>query len=181
MIRNLASKLGLFYLQLLIEVNSGYNANQPFILANDPGSKFDGFALGCKYVQLRMMTVLPRKVHEKMESRKNLRRARRFRNTRRRPCRPRSQGPDWIAPSQLAKVQFRLAIIKELCRLFPVTHFIVEDVRFDHYNKRYGKYFSTVEIGKTVYYAELRKLGILVLVEGWQTKLWRQAAGLKKC
>ena len=175
------SKLGLFYIQLLIEVKSVYNNNQSLVLASDPGSKFDGFALGCKYIQLRMMAVLPSGVHKKMETRRNLRRAKRFRNTRRRPCRPRSQGPDWIAPSQLAKVQFRLAIIKELCKLFPVTHFIVEDVRFDHYNKRYGKYFSTVEIGKTVYYAELRKLGILVLVEGWQTKLWRENTGLKKC
>jgi len=175
------SKLGLFYIQLTIEVTSAYNTNQSFVLANDPGSKFDGFALGCKYIQLRMMAVLPSGVHKKMETRRNLRRARRFRNTRRRPCRPRSQGPDWIAPSQLAKVQFRLAIVKEICRLFPVAHFIVEDVKFDHYNKRYGKCFSTVEIGKTAYYAELRSMGILILVDGWQTKLWRNAFGLKKC
>ncbi len=174
------SKMGLLYIQLTIEITSEYNANQHFILANDPGSKYDGFALACKYVQLRIMTVMPGDVHEKMDVRKNLRRARRYRDTRRRPWRPRSPGPDWIAPSQLAKVLFRLAIVKELCKLFPIKHFIVEDVKFDHYNKRYGKYFSTVEIGKEHYYRELRKLGILVLVEGWQTKLWREEAGLKK-
>lgn len=174
------SKLGLFYIQLTIEITSEYNANQYFTLANDPGSRFDGFALACKYVQLHLMAIMPEDVHDKMDARGNLRRARRYRKTRRRPWRPRSPGPDWITPSQLAKVLFRLAIVRELCKLFPVKYFIVEDVKFDHYNKRYGKYFSTVEIGKGHYYRELRKLGTLVLVEGWQTKLWREEAGLKK-
>jgi hypothetical protein len=174
------SKLGLFYIQLTIEITSEYNANQHFILANDPGSRFDGFALACKYVQLRLMAIMPEYVHEKMKNRRELRRARRYRNTRRRPERPRSPGPDWIAPSQLAKVLFRLAIVRELCKLFPIKHFIVEDVKFDHYNKRWGRYFSTVEIGKGYYYRELQKLGTLVLVEGWQTNLWREEAGLKK-
>jgi hypothetical protein len=174
------SKLGLFYIQLTIEITSEYNANQYFILANDPGSNYDGFALACKYVQLRLMAIIPEYVHKKMKNRRELRRARRYRDTRRRPWRPRSPGSDWIAPSQLAKVLFRLAIVWELCKLFPVKCFIVEDVKFNHYNKRWGKYFSTVEIGKGYYYRELRKLGILVLVEGWQTKRWREKAGLKK-
>jgi len=185
------SKFGIFYIQLLIEIKSPYNHNQSFILANDPGSNFDGFALGCKYVQLRAMAVLPTKISDKrkdkedfstgkMGSRANLRRGRRYRNCRRRPWRPRSHGKGYITPSQLAKVQFRLAITKELCKLFPITHFIVEDVKFDHYNKRNGRYFSTVEIGKTAYYSELKKLGYLILVQGYQTNLWRQEAGLKK-
>jgi hypothetical protein len=67
--------LGLFYLPLLIEAISTYNDNQSFVLGNDPGSKFDGFALGCQYVQLRMMAVLPNGVRKKMETRKSLRRA----------------------------------------------------------------------------------------------------------
>lgn len=174
------SKLGLFYIQLTIEITSEPNKNQFFVLAHDPGSKYDGFALGFYFVQLRVMAVMPGEVHKKMKARSDLRRARRYRKTRRRPWRPRSPGPDWIAPSQLAKVLFRLAIVWELCKLFPVKYFIVEDVKFDHYSKRWGKHFSTVEIGKGYYYRELRKLGTLVLVEGWQTKLWREEAGLKK-
>lgn len=185
------SKLGLFYIQLTIEITSERNKNQFFILAHDPGSKFDGFALGFYYVQLRVMAVMPDEIADKrkpgkkgkpgkMGARANLRRARRYRNTRRRPWRPRSPGPDWIAPSQLAKVLFRLAIVRELCKLFPVKHFIVEDVKFDHYNKRYGKYFSTVEIGKSLYYRELRALGTLTPVEGWQTAEWRKMLGVKK-
>jgi hypothetical protein len=174
------SKLGFFYIQLTIEITSEPNAGQYFVLANDPGSKFDGFALGFKYVQLRLMAVMPRKVHEKMKTRRDLRRARRYRNTRRRPWRPRSPGEGWIAPSQLAKILFRLAIVRELCRLFPVKYFVVEDVRFNHYAKRHGRYFSTVEIGKTMYYKELRVLGTLITVEGWQTQRWREQYNLKK-
>ncbi|MCL6561180.1 MAG: RRXRR domain-containing protein, partial [Firmicutes bacterium] len=129
------SRLGMFYVQLTIEISSEYNANQYFILANDPGSRYDGFALACKYVQLRIMAVMPEEVHNKMHARRNLRRARRYRKTRRRPWRDRSPDEGWIAPSQLAKVLFRLAIVKELCRLFPVKYLIVEDVKFDHYKK----------------------------------------------
>jgi hypothetical protein len=65
----------------------------------------------------------------------------------------------------------------------------VEDVRFDHYNKRWGKQFSTVEIGKTMLYSELAKLtnakpelerySNLCKFEGWQTKELRDRAGLK--
>lgn len=175
------SKLGLFYIQLKIDVKSEYNGGgQSFVLAHDPGSKFDGMALGWKFVQLRFMLVLPQKVPGKMRNRRELRRGRRYRNCRRRPYRPRSPGPGWIAPTQLAKGLFRLAVVQELCRLFPVFHFIVEDVRFNHFRFRHGKHFSTAEIGKTRYYSELRKLGVLALVEGWQTKLWREGAGLEK-
>ncbi|SMB96470.1 RRXRR protein [Thermanaeromonas toyohensis ToBE] len=175
------SKLGLFYIQLGIDIKSEYNGGgQSFVLAHDPGSKFDGMALGCKFVQLRFMVILPQKVAGKMKNRRELRRGRRYRNCRRRPYRPRSPGPYWIAPTQLAKVLFRLAVVEELCRLFPISHFIVEDVRFNHFRFRHGKHFSTAEIGKTRYYSELCRLGVLVLVEGWQTKLWREGAGLKK-
>ena len=68
---------------------------------------------------------------------------------------------------------FQLVVVRELCRLFPIKCFIVEDVKFNNYKKRHGKYFSTAEIVKGRYYRELRKLGTLVLVEGWQAKLWR--------
>ena len=175
------SKLGLFYIQLAIEIASEPNGGgQGFVLVHDPGSKYDGFALGSKRVQLLGMALMPEDVPEKVKRRRDLRRGRRCRKTRRRPERPRSPGPGWVSPTQLAKVLLRLAVVRELCRLYPVTSIIVEDVRFDHYRHRYGKHFSTVEIGKTRYYAELRELAVLVLVEGWQTKLWREGAGLRK-
>lgn len=175
------SKLGIFYLQLEIDIRSEYNAGgQGFVLAHDPGGKYDGLALGFKVAQFRAMLVLPQTVAGKMKDRRSLRRFRRHRKTRRRPWRSRSPGEGWVAPSQLAKVLFRLAVVRELCRLFQVTHFIVEEVRFNHRRKRWGKHFSTAEIGKARYYAALREMGELVLVEGWQTARWREECGLRK-
>jgi len=110
-----------------------------------------------------------------------MRRVRRYRNTRQRPKRFDNRNRDgFIAPSQKAKVQFRLKVIKELCKLFPVTDFAVEDVRFNHYEKRWGKHFSTVEIGKTLLYTELQKMGTLHNFEGHETKEQREKLGLKK-
>ena len=111
---------------------------------------------------------------------KKNRRARRFR-LRRGPKgfdnRKRKDG--WIAPSQEAKVSFRIRIIAELCKE-PITIFVIEDVKFDHYEKRWGKHFSTVEIGKKRAYGFARKEGKLVLYEGWQTKEAREKFGIPK-
>ena len=86
------------------------------------------------------MLELPTGIAEKLENRRQLRRARRSRNCRRRPKRfnNRKRPEGWIAPSQKAKVDFRLKIISELCKLYPITGFAVEDVAFDHYRKRWG-------------------------------------------
>jgi len=65
-------------------------------------------------------------------------------------------------------------------KLYPITYFAVEDVKFNHYKKRWGKHFSGVEIGKTLLYTELGKLGKLYKFEGWQTKQLRDREGLKK-
>jgi len=53
-------------------------------------------------------------------------------------------------------------------------------VRFNHYEKRWGKHFSGVEIGKTSLYEYLRGKGELYLYEGFQTSEARTELGLKK-
>jgi hypothetical protein len=58
--------------------------------------------------------------------------------------------------------------------------FAVEDVRFNHYRKHWGKFFSTVEIGKTMFYEHLRKLGRLILYSGVETSEYREKLGLRK-
>ena len=47
-------------------------------------------------------------------------------------------------------VQSRLKVLSELCCLFPVSRAGIEDVRFNHANRRWGANFSTVEIGKSL-------------------------------
>ena len=174
------NRLGQFYIQMLVETGK---QTPEMWLANDPGSKYDGIAVGtATRVQTTAMLELPRGIEKKLTNRKQLRRARRFRNCRRRPARfnNRCRPEGWIAPSQKAKVDFRLRIIHELYKLYPIKGFVVEDVKFNHYKRRWGKHFSTVEIGKTYLYDELRKLGSLELCQGWETKEERDLRGLKK-
>jgi hypothetical protein len=177
------NKLGQFYLQLNFQPKSELNRNQHIGLFNDTGSKWDGMAVVSKMQVLTCgMLVLPSKVAEKLRQRSEMRRARRYRNTPRRAKRfdNRRRPEGWIAPSQKAKVDFRIKVVDEQCRLYPITCFAVEDVRFDHYRKRWGKHFSTVEIGKAKFYEHLRKLGKLNLYTGVQTAEWREKLGLPK-
>jgi hypothetical protein len=145
---------------------------------------YDGLAVASKQqVQTTAMLELPTHIADKLTQRRQLRRNRRYRKCRRRPARfdNRKRPPGWIAPSQKAKVDFRLKIVEELCKLYPITDFVVEDVCFDHYTKRWGRFFSTVEIGKTQLYEALLARGHLQLYEGWQTEQTRDQLGLKKC
>lgn len=175
------SKLGIFYIQLTFNPTSEPNNNQKVMLGIDPGSKFDGYAVTTKTVNITGMSELPSGIADKLESRRTMRRARRIRNTRQRPKRFDNRNREgFIAPSQKSKVEFRLKIVKELCKLYPVTDFTVEDVSFNHYEKRWGKCFSAVEIGKKWLYSELRKIGELHLFDGQETKEKREKLGLKK-
>jgi hypothetical protein len=137
-VKKWSKKLGIFYIQLTFDPKSELNTNQKVILSADPGSMFDGYAVKTNMVNLTAMSELPSKIADKLESRRKMRRARRFRNTRQRPKRfdNRNRG-GFIAPSQRAKVEFKLTIIKELCKLYPVTDFAIEDVAFNHYEKRW--------------------------------------------
>lgn len=174
------NKLGLFYIQLLRPVGT---ETQPMALADDPGAKYDGIAVAShKQIELKAMLFLPVGVPKKMEIRRNLRRARRFRNTPRRSARfnNRKRKKYWLAPTQQSKVEARLKSVRELCRIYPVGLIISEDVRYNHAQNRNGKYFSTVEIGKTYTYEEYRKLAELKLVEVGDTDAWRENYGLEK-
>jgi hypothetical protein len=160
------NKLGQFYLKMLAETRC---ETPEMALGLDPGSRYDGVAVASESkVQTTAMLELPTGIADKLTNRRQLRRARRYRNCRRRPKRfdNRKRRGGWIAPSQEAKVGFRLRIISELCRFYPITDFVVEDVAFNHYTKRGGKHFSTVEIGKAKLYSELRERGRLKLYGG---------------
>ncbi len=174
------NKLGQFYIQMLRQVGTEI---QPICLAVDPGSKWDGVAVVSKEVVLTSgMLVLPSRIVKKLEQRREMRRARRYRNTPRRAKRfDNRRRPDgWIAPSQKAKVDFRIGAADELCKIYPISRFVVEDVRFNHYKKRWGKHFSTVEIGKARYYQHLKEKGELVLCTGVETAKYREKFRLPK-
>lgn len=175
------SKEGIFHIRMLVSVGKEV---QDIALAVDPGSKYDGYAVsGAEEIALLGMAVLPSIVRKRMETRRMLRRGRRRRNCRRRKARfnNRKKKIGWIAPSQLAKVQLRIRLMQRLCQLFPVTDIVIEDVKFDHYTKRWGKHFSTVELGKSKVYEAAEKLANLRKFRGWETAQARKDYGIKKC
>ncbi|RJO63167.1 MAG: hypothetical protein C4542_00450, partial [Dehalococcoidia bacterium] len=157
------NKLGLFYVQMTKAVGE---ETQMTALAEDPGAKYDGVSVAShRRIELKAMAFLPDGVPQKMETRRNLRRARRHRNTPRRPARfdNRKRKGYWLAPTQKSKVECRLKVVRELCKIYPIRLIIAEDVRYNHYKYRDGKYFSTAEVGKTLTYREYRKLAELKL------------------
>ena len=179
--RPLRNKLGLFYIQMLIPVGT---ATQPMALALDPGSKHEGAAVASHLqIEATAQVNLPDQTHKKMETRRALRHARRFRKTPRRPKRfnNRRHGRRyWIAPSQLAKVQARLKAVRELCKIYPVERIVVENVRHHPKLGKGAHFFSTAEIGKTMTLLELHKLAPVTVVESKDTAVWRRQFGFVK-
>ncbi|MBI2671487.1 RRXRR domain-containing protein [Candidatus Woesearchaeota archaeon] len=145
------NKFGLMGIQLLFPTAEHI---QKSVFAIDGGTKFEGVSLIIgKENLLNVMWLLPNKktITHKKEKQRELRRARRWRNCRRRQARfdNRVRSPNWIAPSQLVIVNSRLKLIKEFFKCYPITYVGFEDVKFNHRDNRWGKNFSTIEIGKT--------------------------------
>ena len=174
------NKLGLFHVRMTIPTRTETN---PMVLGVDPGSLHEGLAAASKEgVNVCGQVELPKDVHKKMETRRNLRRARRFRNCARRPKRfdNRKRNGYWIAPSQLAKVQARVKAVRELCRIYPVSLIVCEDVRHDPRLGKAAKHFSTAEIGKKATYEAFAALGSLKLAAAVDTAGLREKFGLTK-
>lgn len=178
------NKFGEFGIQMLVDTRK---ETPKTILGCDFGTKFEGYSIvSGKENILNVMLKLPdkKKLVKKLEERKRLRRARRFRNCRRRKCRSNNRNKDgFIAPSQLQIINSRLKCIKELFKFYPIQKVALEDVNFNHRDKRYGKNFTTMEVGKKKLYGWIRtKVGTdnLILFNGYDTKEFREKLGLKK-
>lgn len=177
------SKFGTFGVRMLTETRKETPETS---LGVDFGTKFEGYAVVCGNENLLAVKLdLPNKkeIVRKLEERRNLRRARRFRNCRRRASRflNRVRPIGWLAPSQAVIVGSRLKVIRELLRLYPVANIGLEDVRFNHAKHRWGANFSTAEIGK----ARIRQEFVahdLELFEftGYQTQKLRKKYGYRK-
>ena len=175
------NKFGRFGIQMLVETRKEHPETK---LGYDLGTKFEGHSVVCgKENNLSVMWKLPdkKKIVCKLKERSQLRRARRFRNCRRRPCRSNNRGKDgFIAPGQNVIVESRLKALKELFRCYPIDISTVEDVKFNHRDKRWGKNFSTAEIGKAKLYGWIRKRSKLILVKGHETQEKRKKLGYRK-
>jgi RRXRR protein len=176
------SKFGTFGIRLLTETR---RATPRTAVGVDHGTKFEGYSVVVDRENNRNVKLdLPDKktVLRKLEDRRDLRRARRFRKCRRRPCRSDNRSrKGFLAPSQKVIVDSRLKIIRELCRIYPVSVAGIEDVCFHHAAKRWGANFSTVEIGKTKIREFLVDRHVNVTeYKGHETQELRQGFGYRK-
>ncbi len=188
-VKPMRTKTGIFYVQLLVEPSG--KEKQDVVLLNDPGSRFTGVAVVSKKAILygfNLELIADEKknpfasIKYRMNKRRELRRGRRHRNCRRRPARFDNRSKTGkMAPSIRARKQLELRVNKELCDIYPISIFGTEDVKFDHYSKRWGKNFSQVEVGKKWLYEKMKKLiSDVRLIKGFDTNTRRQQLGLEK-
>jgi hypothetical protein len=175
------NKFGHFGIQMQTETRQHTPKS---VLGVDNGTKFEGYAVVVgKENNLSVMWRLPnkKKIVAKLEERRQLRRARRFRNCRRRECRIDNRDrKGFIAPSQMVMVQSRIKAMQEFFKCYPIGTVALEDVRFNHRDKRWGKNFSTIEIGKKYLADWIRQRAGLQFFSGYDTKGFREAYGYKK-
>ena len=176
------SKFGTFGIQMLVETRT---EKPDTVLGIDNGTKFEGYSIVCGIENnLNIKLDLPdkKKIVRKLEERRILRRTRRQQKCRRREERFNNRKRDgFIAPSQLVIVNSRLKVIKELIKIYPINYVGFEDVCFNHAKYKWGKNFSTIEIGKTKIREFIKSFGIqLFEYKGWETKELREKYGYKK-
>ena len=175
------SKFNTCGIQMLVEVGA---VTPRTALGVDNGTRFEGYSVVCGTENnLSVKLDLPgkKKIVRKIKERREARRTRRSRLRRRSVRWSNRSRKGFIAPSQLVVVQSRLKIIAALCRIYPVTMAGIEDVRFNHAKRRWGRNFSTVEIGKNKIRQWFDSRGIKRFeYRGFETAKLRKKYGYKK-
>ena len=158
-------------------------AQQPVAVGIDPGSKREGIVVASAshaYLNLQAEARDGVKDAEKESTRR-----RRTRRNRKTPCRKprqnRKQSKKKLPPSTRARWHWKLRLAAWLCQLFPVSMFVVEDIKARTRGKRrWDQSFSPLEVGKHWFYAELGKLAPVQTKQGYETRELRERLGLKK-
>jgi RRXRR protein len=175
---------GIFCIRLSKEPSN--RKYQEVALGIDPGSQREGYtAITKKSVVLNITTNTPYWVKEHIETRRMLRKNRRYRKTPYRACRKNraTLRANRLPPSIKARWGTKLRIIKQLSNILPLTHINVEDMKAEtkEGENRWNRSFSPLATGKNWFYAELVKLGIFPSkTEGYQTKEHRDERGFGK-
>jgi hypothetical protein len=172
-------KGGIFCVRLNQEPSG--SVTQPIAVGIDPGSKKEALVVrSAAHTYLNLQADAVTWVKQAVTTRHQMRRARRFRKT---PCRPprsnRARGS--LPPSTKARWQWKLRLCRWLCRLFPISTFMVEDIKATTQGKRHWDvHFSPLEVGKHWFYRELSTLAPVQTRQGWETKQLRETLGLVK-
>lgn len=157
---------------------------QDIAIGIDPGSKFEGFSVKSEsHTLLNIQTEAKTDVKDKVETRRNLRRSRRNRNTRYRPCRFNRSVGNRIPPSTKSRWVYKLSIINWIRKLYNITHVAVENVKAKTWKnaKKWNMNFSPIEIGKNFFRGEIEKMNVdYNEFEGFETYEFRNSYGFKK-
>jgi hypothetical protein len=141
--------------------------------------------VGTKETVVNLMVEAPAHIKDAVETRRTMRRARRFRKWRR-PKRfdNRLGRKQRIPPSTRSRWETKARVVMQLQKILPLTDVVVEDVQAVARPGKGGKWngsFSPVQVGKEHLYRLLREMGLTVhLCQGYQTKELREQYGLKK-
>lgn len=172
-------KRGVFCVRLNQEPSA--RATQPVAVGIDPGSKREGLSVvSAAHAYLHLHAEAVTWVKDHVKTRRQMRRSRRYRKT---PCRANRQNRarGGLPPSTKARWQWKLRLCRWLAQMFPITTFVVEDIKAVTKGKRrWDVIFSPLEVGKQWAYAELSKISPVETRQGWETKTLRDAARLKK-
>src|SRR5260221_12180219 len=174
-------KGGIFCVRLNAEPSA--RVVQPLAVGIDPGSKREGYSvLSAGHAYLNIQAEARGGIKDAEKDSTRMRRTRRNRKTPyRKPRQNRHQSKKKLPPSTRARWQWKLRLATFLCRLFPVSVFVVEDIKAaTRGKKRWDQQFSPLEVRKHWFYAELGKLAPVVTRQGYETKALREQLGLKK-
>jgi hypothetical protein len=165
-----------------VQVDRENGNKQDICVGIDPGSKREAFTVKSEsHTYLNVLADAVTWVRDAVETKRNMRRARRFRKT---PCRQNryNRSRSSFPPSTKARWQWKLRIVGFLTKLYPITDFVVEDISAvtKKGTKRWNVSFSPLEVGKNWFYEELSKLGKLETRQGYETKFERDKLCLKK-
>jgi hypothetical protein len=171
---------GIFCIRLNREPSG--TATQPIIVGIDPGSKREGITVkSAAHTYLNIEAEAVTWVSDAVTTRREMRRARRFRNT---PCRANrsNRARGGLPPSTKARWQWKLRLARWLAGIFPIFEFVVEDIKATthHRGRRWNSSFSPLEVGKAWFYEELELIAPVIKRSGWETKLLRDELGLHK-
>lgn len=171
----------IFHIQLLKEPSD--NKYQDITIGIDPGSKKEGITVATDTkVVLNITAEAVTHVKEAVETRKNLRRARRNRNTPYRECRF-NRVIGGIPPSTKARWNQKLRILNLLQKILPITVVNLEDIQAKTKKgaKKWNKSFSPLEVGKQYFREEVKSKGLMLHeTKGFETKYHRDFRSFKK-
>ncbi len=117
-----------------------------------------------------------RRINRKLPFHQRAHRQRRFDNRR----------GNKLPPSIRANRQLELRVVKELCKVFPITDIYFEYIKADvdlasgRKKARSGKGFSPVMVGQKYMVEWLSQLATVHTIYGWQTSNLRKYLGLEK-